>query len=109
MSRSVTGGAPQGSWYVDQRHYVVAARLSDLRGLVSGPVTLDGWLDWSGDRTYDVDDAGDLHLMYQTVLTQATTEADLCRWLDGDTLRRMWPSLWLPAPLRAMWGRASPH
>jgi hypothetical protein len=29
-------GAPPGSRYVDQRHFVVAASLSDLRGPVRG-------------------------------------------------------------------------
>jgi hypothetical protein len=96
-------GAPLGSRYVDQRHYVVPASLADLRGPVSGVVTLDRWLDWSGDSTYDLDDAGDLQVMYQTVLNQAATVADLCRWLDGDTLRRLWPDLWLPTRLRALW------
>jgi hypothetical protein len=102
-------GAPPGSRYVDQRHYVVAASLFDLRGPVSGVVTLDQWLDWSADSTYDLNDAGDLQLMYQTVLNQATTIADLCRWLDSDTLRRLWPSLWLPARLRALWQAQFPE
>jgi hypothetical protein len=44
---------------------VVAASLSDLRGPVSGMVTIDRWLDWSGDSTYGLDDSGDLQLMYQ--------------------------------------------
>lgn len=102
-------GAPPGSRYVDQRHYVVAARLADLRGPVRGVVVLDRWLDWSGDSTYDLDDAGDLQLVYQTVLNQATMVEDLCRWLDGDTLRRLWPSLWLPARLRALWQSRVPE
>jgi hypothetical protein len=97
------GGAPAGSRYVDQRHYIVPARLADLSGPVSGLVTLDRSLDWSGDSTYDLDDAGDLQVMYQTVLNQAATATDLGRWLDGDTLRRLWPSLWLPSRLRALW------
>jgi hypothetical protein len=96
-------GAPPGSRYVDQRHFVVAATLSDLRGPVRGVVTLDRWLDWSGDSTYDLDDAGDLQLMYQTVLNQANSVDDLRRFLHGSTLRRLWPSLWLPARLRALW------
>jgi len=72
-------------------------------------VVLDRWLDWSGDRRYDLDDAGDLQLMYQTVLNQATTVADLCRWLDGKALRRLWSSLWLPARLRALWQTRIPE
>lgn|SRR5215470_5765164 len=102
-------GAPPGSRYVDQRHYVVAASLADLRGPVGGKVALDRWLDWSGDSTYDLDEAGDLQLIYQTVLNQASTVADLCRWLDGDTLCRLWPSLWLPARLRALWQARFPE
>jgi hypothetical protein len=109
MTRSASGGAPPGSRYVDQRHYVVSPRLADLRGPVGGTVILDRWLDWSGDSTYDLDDAGDLQLMYQTVLNHAATVADLRRWLDGDTLRRLWPSLWLPARLRALWQARIPE
>jgi hypothetical protein len=72
-------------------------------------VTLDRWLDWSSDSSYDLDDLGDLQLMYQTVLNQATTVQDLRRWLDGDTLRRLWPDLWLPARLRALWQARLPE
>jgi hypothetical protein len=101
--------APPGSRYVDQRHYVVAASLEDLHGPISGTVTLDHWLDWSGDSTYHLDDPGDLQVMYQTVLNQAATTDDLCRWLDGTTLRRMWPELWLPARVRALWEARFPE
>jgi hypothetical protein len=100
---AVTDGAARGSRYADQRHYVVPASLADLRGPTGGLVVLDRSLDWSGDSTYDLDDPGDLQVMYQTVLNQAVTADDLHRWLDADTLRRVWPSLWLPARLRALW------
>ena len=103
------GGAPAGSRYVDQRHYVVPTDLDELCGPVGGVVTLDRHLDWSGDGAYDLDDPGDLQVMYQTVLNQASTVADLCRWLDGDTLRRLWPDLWLPARLRALWQARFPE
>ena len=103
------GGAPAGSRYVDQRHYVVSTSLAELRGPVSGVVTLDRRLDWSGDATYDLDHPGDLQVMYQTVLNQAATVADLRQWLDGDTLRRLWPDLWLSARLRALWQARFPE
>jgi hypothetical protein len=98
-----------GSRYADQRHYVVPESLADLHGPVSGSVVLDRSLDWSGDSTYDLDDAGDLQVMYQTVLNQATTTENLSRWLDGDLLRQMWPELWLPARLRALWQARFPE
>ncbi|WP_233625189.1 hypothetical protein, partial [Actinoplanes sp. ATCC 53533] len=98
-----------GSRYADQRHYVVPASLADLHGPVSGLVVLDRSLDWSGDSTYDLDDAGDLQVMYQTVLNQATATENLSRWLDGDLLRQMWPELWLPARLRALWQARFPE
>jgi len=102
-------GAPPGSRYIDQRHYLVAGSLTDLRGPTDGLVALDRWLDWSGDNAYDLDDAGDRQLMYQTVLNQATTTTDLSRWLNADILRQLWPSLWLPAPVRALWQARFPE
>lgn len=102
-------GAPAGSRYVDQRQYAVPENLTDLHGPTSGQVTLDRSLDWSGDSTYDLDDPGDLQVMYQTVLNQAATGSDLCRWLDADILRRLWPSLWLPASLRLLWQTRFPE
>jgi hypothetical protein len=86
-----------------------ATNLADLRGPHGGTVILDRSLDWNGDGTYDLDDAGNLQIMYQTVLNQAATADDLCRWLDGYVLRRIWSSLWLPAPLRALWQSRFPE
>ena len=95
--------APRGSRYQDQRRYVVAATLADLHGPTRGVIRLDRSLDWSGDPGYDLDDDSDLAVMYQTVLNEAGTSAELSRWLDAETLQRLWPVLWLPATLRAAW------
>jgi hypothetical protein len=66
-------------------------------------------LDWSTDSRYDLDDPGDLLVMYQTVLNEASTLDDLRSWIDADTLRRLWPSLWLPGRLRALWEARFPE
>lgn len=100
---AAANGAAPGSRYADQRHYVVPGSLDDLHGPTAGWVTLDRSLDWSDDSAYNLDDPGDLQVMYQTVLNQAATPDDLGRWLNADVLRRVWPSLWLPARLRAVW------
>lgn len=106
---AATGGATPGSRYVDQRHYVVPARLDELHGPTGGSVILDRSLDWSGDSFYDLDDPGDLQVMYQTVLNEAATTDQLARWLNAETLLRMWPDLWLPARLRALWQKRFPE
>ena len=97
------GSPPLGSRYSDQRRYLVAASLADLRGPVGGIVAIDRWLDWSGDGSYDLDDAGDLQVMYQTVLNQAATPKDLHRWLDRDRFILLWLDLWLPTRMRTLW------
>jgi hypothetical protein len=101
--------APPGSTYAEQRHYVIPARLADLHGPVTGVVILDQRLDWSGDGRYDLDDPGDLQLLYQAVLNQAGTADQLCRWLDEATLRQVWHDLWLPGRLRALWQSRFPE
>ncbi|HEX5142508.1 MAG TPA: hypothetical protein VFW21_01425 [Mycobacterium sp.] len=95
--------APSGSRYQDQRRYTVADNLVDLYGPTAGIVALDRTLDWSADPHYDLDDAGDLQLMYQTVLNEAVTRDELRKWLNAALLRRLWPSLWLPGRLRTAW------
>ena len=42
-------------------------------------------------------------------LNQAASANDLHKWLDGETLRRLWPSLWLPSRLRALWQARFPE
>lgn len=100
---AAVGRAARGSRYADQRHYVLPDNLDDLRGPDGGRVELDRSLDWSGDSTYDLDDPGDLQMMYQTVLNEAATAEDLTRWLNAEILRRVWPTLWLPVRLPALW------
>jgi hypothetical protein len=109
MTAEHPNAAPPGSRYQDQRHYVVPSRLDELHGPTSGTARLESWLDWSGDAQYDLDDPGDLQVMYQTVLNEAATLDDLRRWLEQNTLRRVWPTLWLPRRLRAMWEARFPE
>lgn len=95
--------APDGARYQDQRRYVVPERLADLHGPTRGTVRLDRSLDWSDDPVYDLDDDADLALMYQAVLREAASPVQLHGWLDTATLRRLWPTLWLPPALRSAW------
>ena len=101
--------APAGSRYQDQRHFVVPSTLDELCGPTSGVVVLDGHLDWSPDPSYDLGDPGDLRLMYQIVLREASTVQDLRRFLDAATLRRLWPTLRLIDRLRSLWETNHPE
>lgn len=82
---------------------MVTESLQNLRGPTRRAVRLDRSLDRSNNPSYDLDHDADLALMYQTVLREAVSTSQLHRWLDGDTLRRVWPTLWLPSALRATW------
>ena len=47
--------------------------------------------------------------MYKTVLTEAGSVDDLCTWLNGELLLRLWPGLWLPQQLRRPWQERFPE
>ncbi|BFU47227.1 hypothetical protein [Krasilnikovia sp. MM14-A1004] len=101
-------GAPSGSRYADQRPYVVSDHLDDLRGPVTGKITLNRRLDWSGRAQYDLDNTRRIASMYETVLREATTVEDLTEWLDGPTLVRLWAGLVLPSQVRELWESQHP-
>lgn len=83
-------------------------RLEDLTGPEHGWVTLPRSLAWSGSPGYDLDDEGDAAALYQAVLNEASSPAELARSLNGDLLRRLWPTLWLAPRLRRLWESRSP-
>jgi hypothetical protein len=103
MQDEPLGGAPPGSRYADQRPYVVAGSLDDLRGPTAGTVVLDNWLDWSGRARYQLANPRRLAAMYETVLREAVATDDLARWLNGPTLVDIWADLVLPAQVRQLW------
>jgi len=109
MSGTTAGGAPPGSRYADQRPYVVAGSLADLRGPTDGTVALDRRLDWSGRARYDLANPRRLASMYEAVLREATSPEDLARWLDGPTLVGLWPELVLPPQVRRLWEARFPQ
>jgi hypothetical protein len=86
------------------RRAVVAADLAELRGPASGRVELPLRLFWSlPGHQFDLADPDMLLWYYQTVLREASRAEDLTRYLDGGTLRQLWPDLYLPKGVRAAW------
>ncbi|GAA2655717.1 hypothetical protein Adu01nite_51040 [Paractinoplanes durhamensis] len=95
--------------YGDRKPYVLADTLTALNGPTRGMITLPRHLDWSGHAEYDLSRAARLSSMYKVVLTEAGSVDDLCTWLNGELLLRLWPTLWLPPQLRRRWEERFPE
>jgi hypothetical protein len=91
------------------RRAVVAADLAQLRGPVHGVVELPHRLFWQPDRRVNLDNGALLRWMYETVLREAVSGAELRTWLDGSTLRAVWSELHLPVGVRTAWEARHPE
>lgn len=88
----------------------MAASLADLHGPADGTVELPLRLFWSSpDRCFDLGDPDMARCLYETVLREATRPDDLAGYLDGETLVRIWPRLFLPKGVRRAWEDAHPE
>jgi hypothetical protein len=105
MARPPVGYLPYG----DRKPYVVADTLAALKGPTHGVVSLPRHLDWSGRADYDLSRSTRLASMYKVVLSEAGSVDDLCTWIDGELLLRLWPTLWLPPQLRRRWEERFPE
>jgi hypothetical protein len=91
------------------RRALVVADLGSLRGPVSGEVRLPLRLFWSlPDHQFDLDDPDTRRWYYETVLREASRPDDLTVYLDGATLVRLWPELYLPKGVRRAWEERHP-
>jgi hypothetical protein len=87
---------------------VTAPRLADLHGPTTGVVELPHRLFWQPDRHVNLSRPALLQWTYETVLREAVSVEELERWLDGPTLVRLWPDLYLPAVVRQAWQQRHP-
>ena len=86
------------------RRAIVILDLADLRGPTEGEVELPLWLFWSSPgHAFDLGDSDMRLWLYQTVLREASSPADLTTYLDADMLIAVWPRLYLPKGLRQAW------
>jgi hypothetical protein len=86
----------------------VAADLTRLVGPTAGTVELPHRMHWQSNRRINLDNPAILAWMYETVLCEAVTVAELEAWLDGSTLVRLWPRLFVPRGVRSAWEEAHP-
>jgi hypothetical protein len=82
--------------------------MSNFHGPTAGVVELPHRMFWQPNRTLNLDEPFMLQWMYEIVLREAITREELCRWLDGPTLHRLWPRLYLPHGVRRDWEARHP-
>ncbi|MGF1426437.1 hypothetical protein [Kitasatospora sp. LaBMicrA B282] len=97
------------SRYAVAKPYALPVSLDQLTGPTTGPITLPRHLDWGPPYAYDLGDQADLVLMYERVIREAQSAADLHDYLDRATLLRVWPELFLPRELRSAWQARFPE
>lgn len=98
-----------GDSYASRIPYVVPDSLDQLTGPREGIVELPTPIDWSPKHTYNLADQDDRVSMYTTVITEASTVADLTRFLNKDLLIELWPLLRLPRYCVRRWHTAFPQ
>ena len=87
----------------------MVTELADLRGPVTGIVTLPLWLYWSGPSpVFDLGDPFLRRWLYEIVLREAARPEDLTGYLDGGMLIALWPDLYLPRGVRQAWEELHP-
>lgn len=87
---------------------LVARSLSDLHGPTGGVVELPHRMFWQADRRFNLDEPFMLQQMYEIVILEAISHAELSTWLDAPTLHRLWAKLYLPHGVRRDWERHHP-
>ncbi|MEU7998093.1 hypothetical protein AB0B83_22530 [Micromonospora sp. NPDC049060] len=85
------------------RSAVVVDDLAALHGPTRGVVELPHRLLWRPDRSVNLDQDWARNALYEVVLTEAVRVDELCAWLDGPTLIRVWNDLYLPRGVRHAW------
>jgi hypothetical protein len=91
------------------RRALVVTDLDSLRGPAQGTVELPLWLYWSGPSpAFDLAKPFMRRWLYEIVLREAASPADLTGYLDRDTLIAVWPELYLPAGVRQAWEEVHP-
>lgn len=97
------------SGYAAARPHVVPDSLDELTGPATGEVRLPTRLDWSTSRGYRLDDRADAQLLYERVIREALRRDDLREFLNRDLLLSLWPTLFLPRRIRALWEKRLPQ
>ncbi|MCW2932900.1 MAG: hypothetical protein JWM19_3862, partial [Actinomycetia bacterium] len=64
--------------------------------------------DWSEHAEFHLDNPAERNVMYERVIREATQVDDLRSYLNGEVLREVWRSLFLPIRVRRTWEERFP-
>ena len=91
------------------RRAIVVLDLADLLGPTESVLELPLWLFWSpAGQQFDLGIPDMRRWLYQTVLREANSPADLTNYLNADILVSIWPQLHLPKGVRQAWEEQHP-
>jgi len=91
------------------RPVYVPDSLDALKGSSERIVILPIELDWTPYNTYDLSRPQERTRLYQTVLSEAGSEEDVCRYIDRSGLEKGWVDLRLPKRVRYAWESVFPR
>jgi hypothetical protein len=115
MDTADTAEKPEGAnvpyvpTYWDARPVVVEPNLDKLIGPTRGVHTVPIWINWNGNPSYNLYNIRRTRTMYETVLREAKSLADLDFNLNKDILLTLWPVLVLPGAIRKVWETTHPE
>ena len=99
MSTQAPNSRPTSRW----RSSEPPATWDSSTGPSTGVVALPLRLYWSDEHSrFDLADEADRRLLYQTVLTEGTTD-DVVAYLHLPMLVSIWRTLWLPVAVHEAW------
>ncbi|UPL15703.1 hypothetical protein [Microbacterium galbinum] len=87
----------------------VVDNLADLRGAAAGIVTLPVQIDWTPAHSYDLAEPVRIRTMYETVLREAGSEAEIAQFIARDLLIEHWSELNLPMFVEDAWEAFHPE
>lgn len=82
--------------------YEVPSSLSTLHGPADGKLTVPITVHWGPSRMFDLDEAGQRRMVYQTLVREGTPQVQEAL-LNETLLRQEWSGMILPERCRALW------
>ena len=91
------------------RPHAIVDDLSSLRGPTDSVVHLPISLDWGPNPVYDLSKDSEIRALYQRVLNESISVAQLEMFLNKEILVDLWPNLWPDREVKKLWEERFPE